>query len=85
MHSLRFMLQTIVNTSHDVMGSLPQLFPEPELYKPERWLRGSGHRVKPFSFLPFGHGVRMCLGRRFAEQEIMCAAMVVRKCLLIAD
>ncbi|XP_028395704.1 cytochrome P450 27C1-like [Dendronephthya gigantea] len=43
-------------------------------FVPERWLRDvSTGRVKgfdPLSSLPFGHGVRMCLGRRVAEAYI---------------
>ncbi|KAK6179576.1 hypothetical protein SNE40_011903 [Patella caerulea] len=49
----------------------PSLFPEPELFKPERWLRGNmDSNLKSLSNLVWGHGARMCIGRRFAEQEI---------------
>ncbi|CAB4024744.1 cytochrome P450 27C1-like [Paramuricea clavata] len=42
-------------------------------FVPERWLRdATGKRTQenPFTSLPFGYGVRMCLGRRLAELPI---------------
>ena len=41
---------------------------------PERWLRdvetGKKHEMNPFGSLPFGYGVRLCLGKRVAESII---------------
>ncbi|CAH1233707.1 CYP27A1 [Branchiostoma lanceolatum] len=57
----------------DVISSHPEYYPEPEVFKPERWLRtrdDESSGVQPFTHLPFGYGPRMCIGRRFAEQEL---------------
>jgi cytochrome P450 len=44
----------------------PELYPDPEVFHPERFL---GTRPVPHAWLPFGGGVRRCLGASFAELE----------------
>ncbi|XP_019623431.1 PREDICTED: LOW QUALITY PROTEIN: probable cytochrome P450 49a1 [Branchiostoma belcheri] len=64
--------KTTIMMANDVISSLPEYYPEPEKFKPERWLRNdvASGGIPPFAMLPFGYGKRMCIGRRFAEQEL---------------
>ena len=50
-----------------------------------RWLKKNKKMNKPppFVSMPFGHGARMCIGRRFAEQEIYLAIIKVHKAIRI--
>lgn len=51
-------------------------FSRPNEFLPERWLN-KDEKFHPFAFLPFGYGVRSCIGRRLAELEIICLATEV--------
>ncbi|KAK6170143.1 hypothetical protein SNE40_018609 [Patella caerulea] len=55
----------------------PKYVTDPTVYRPERWLRDKkGERADPIptvGLIPFSIGVRNCVGRRFAEQEIYLA------------
>ena len=44
------------------MGRLPQYFPEPESFMPERWSKENSKKPHSFAFLPFGFGPRICPG-----------------------
>jgi len=68
---------TQILVEHEYVATSPKYFDNPLEFRPERWLRaqqqqrrGGEGGVDPFMVLPFGFGPRMCVGRRFAEQEL---------------
>jgi cytochrome P450 len=50
-----------------------------EEFKPERWLHGKHGLYTPVkgSYIPFSDGQRACLGKRFAQVEILAALAVI--------
>ncbi|XP_072943601.1 serine/threonine-protein kinase fused-like [Epargyreus clarus] len=47
----------------------PEFFPEPEIFKPERFIKGRELHL-PDHFIPFGVGRRVCLGEQLARMEL---------------
>jgi cytochrome P450 len=56
-----------VAPSIHLMHRREDIYPDPAAFKPERWL---DMRANPYTYLPFGGGVRRCLGASFAETEM---------------
>lgn len=50
-----------------LLHARPDLYPEPDRFHPERFLE---RRFSPFEYIPFGGGVRRCLGAAFAMYEM---------------
>ncbi|KAM7115531.1 25-hydroxyvitamin D-1 alpha hydroxylase, mitochondrial isoform 1-T1 [Molossus nigricans] len=63
---------TLVTLCHYATSRDPDQFPEPNTFRPARWL-GEGPTPHPFASLPFGFGKRSCMGRRLAELELQMA------------
>lgn len=63
---------TLVSLCHYATSRDPAQFPEPNCFRPARWL-GEGPAPHPFASLPFGFGKRSCMGRRLAELELQMA------------
>ncbi|KAB8203803.1 cytochrome P450 [Aspergillus parasiticus] len=58
----------------------PEIFPDPEEYRPQRWMDPeSRKRMEPY-FIPFSAGARGCLGRNisYLEQTVVLASIVHR-------
>jgi cytochrome P450 len=47
----------------------PDLWEEPERFKPERFLPGRSAERPKFAYFPFGGGPRVCIGNAFALAE----------------
>jgi cytochrome P450 len=50
------------------------IYPEPKVFKPERFLN---HRFSPYEFLPFGGGMRGCIGWEIAFYQLKLALATV--------
>jgi retinoid hydroxylase len=56
---------------------LPQLYPEPFRFDPDRFLPEREAALPRGAYVPFGGGSRMCLGKRFGEYELRALATVL--------
>lgn len=56
------------------------VYPEPDRFDPDRFNSDGSLNAKPFSYVPFGGGLRECLGKEFARLEMkLFAAKMVRE------
>ena len=54
---------TPVVFSQYVTHHMPEVYPEPEMFRPDRW---HGGPANPYAYLPFGAGSKMCIGAPLA-------------------
>lgn len=56
------------------------LWEAPNEFRPSRFLPGAAEKIHPFSYIPFGAGARVCLGKHLGLLEaVLLLAMTARK------
>jgi cytochrome P450 len=58
----------------------PNIYPQPEQFRPERFSEDNKRTRTNETYMPFGAGPRNCLGMRFAllEMKILLASLLVK-------
>ncbi|MEA2282738.1 MAG: hypothetical protein QOK21_3345 [Solirubrobacteraceae bacterium] len=69
-----------VNYSSWVSHRLPDVWEEPDAFRPERFTPEARARLPKGAYVPFGAGSRICIGMRFGQLEIkvIAAALLER-------
>jgi cytochrome P450 len=60
---------TIAIISQWVIHNLPDIWGDPEIFRPERWNPASEQKIPQGAYFPFGAGPRICIGMPFAQLE----------------
>lgn len=47
----------------------PDFYPEPEVFRPERFTPEQEKKLPRYAYMPFGAGPRVCIGNHFAQME----------------
>jgi retinoid hydroxylase len=64
---------------------LPEVFPDPEAFIPERFTRERKTALPRGAYVPFGAGSRICIGKRFGQTEVkLVATMLLQRLRLDA-
>jgi cytochrome P450 len=56
---------------------IPEYFPDPEAFVPERFARERKAALPRGAYVPFGGGQRVCIGKRFGQMEVKLVATML--------
>ena len=69
-----------VNYSSWASHQLPDVFPDPHAFRPERFAPEAKATLPKGAYVPFGGGSRTCIGMRFGQLEVNAiAARILRR------
>lgn len=55
----------------------PNVYADPDTFRPDRWLEPCASTIPRFGFMPFGGGPRVCLGYNFAKAELLLLTALI--------
>jgi cytochrome P450 len=78
---------TICLISQWVVHRDPRFFPEPEMFKPERWDAACSRQLPRMAYFPFSGGPRICIGQPLAmmEAKLVLATLCQRFRFAVTD
>ncbi|HEU4392899.1 MAG TPA: cytochrome P450 [Solirubrobacterales bacterium] len=56
---------------------IPEVFPDPEAFVPDRFTRERKAALPRGAYVPFGGGSRICIGKRFGQTEVKLVATLL--------
>ncbi|EEC12726.1 cytochrome P450, putative [Ixodes scapularis] len=64
----------------------PELWGDPQKFRPERFSADNGRTFNPMAYQAFGNGPRSCVGLRYAQQQLkLMFAKILAKYKIIPD
>ena len=71
-----------IHTLHYLHHQDPKFFPDPQAFKPERFLirEGNDTKVNQGTLRPYGAGISLCKGRIIAERVILYTVAAILHC-----
>jgi cytochrome P450 len=69
----------LVNYCSWASHHLPEVFPEPARFRPERFTPEAKAALPKGAYVPFGGGSRTCIGMRFGQLEVRAIAAAILK------
>ena len=66
-----------INYSSWASHRLPDVFPDPEAFMPERFTPERKAALPKGAYVPFGGGSRICIGKRFGQTEVKVVATTI--------
>ena len=66
---VRLPVGTLIILSQWVIHRLPEIWGDPEVFRPERWDPANKQQIPAGAYFPFGGGPRTCIGMPLAQQE----------------
>jgi cytochrome P450 len=68
---VKFIFQMLVLSLNSALSLDEKYFHQAHKYNPQRFMKATKEEFHRYASLPFGHGPRMCPGKRVAENEII--------------
>lgn len=77
LHGVNVPGEAYVNYSSWASHHLPDVFPEPDRFRPERFEPEAKAALPKGAYVPFGGGSRTCIGMRFGQLEVRTIATAI--------